>query len=46
MLELRAAVQAGVDPVPGFLLTLFIWPAGAYFLQAGQNATLEAQARA
>jgi hypothetical protein len=39
-------VQQGVDPVPGFLLTLFIWPAGAYFLQSGQNAVLEAQSRA
>jgi hypothetical protein len=39
-------VQQGVDPVPGFLLTLFIWPAGAYFLQAGQNGVLEAQSRA
>jgi hypothetical protein len=39
-------VQQGVEPVPGFLLMLFIWPAGAYFLQAGQNALLEAQGRA
>jgi hypothetical protein len=39
-------VQEGIDPVPGFLLTLFIWPAGAYFLQSGQNALLQAQARA
>ena len=39
-------VQQGVDPVPGFLLTLFIWPAGAYFLQSGQNGVLEAQSRA
>jgi len=39
-------VQQGVDPVPGFLLMLFIWPAGAYFLQSGQNAALEAQSRA
>ena len=39
-------VQEGIDPVPGFLLTLFIWPAGAYFLQAGQNAVLQAQGRA
>jgi hypothetical protein len=37
---------AGIDNVPGFLLTLFIWPAGAYFLQSGQNGVLEAQARA
>jgi hypothetical protein len=39
-------VQEGIDPVPGFLLTLFIWPAGAYFLQTGQNAVLQAQGRA
>jgi hypothetical protein len=39
-------VQEGVDPVPGFLLTIFIWPAGAYFLQRGQNGVLEAQSRA
>jgi hypothetical protein len=39
-------VQEGLDPVPGFLLTLFIWPVGAYFLQTGQNALLAAQARA
>jgi hypothetical protein len=39
-------VTEGVEPVPGFLLTLFIWPAGAYFLQTGHNAVLDAQARA
>jgi hypothetical protein len=39
-------VQEGLDPVPGFLLTLFIWPVGAYFLQTGQNALLAAQSRA
>lgn len=39
-------VQEGIDNVPGFLLSLFISPVGLYFLQAGQNGTLEAQARA
>ena len=39
-------VQEGIDNVPGFLLTLFIWPVGAYFLQTGQNAVLAAQSRA
>jgi hypothetical protein len=39
-------VQAGVDPVPGFLLHLFIGIVGVWFLQAGQNGVLEAQARA
>jgi hypothetical protein len=39
-------VQEGLDPVPGFLLTLFIWPVGAYFMQTGQNALLAAQSRA
>jgi len=38
-------VQDGIDNVPGFLLHLFISPVGLYFLQAGQNGTLEAQAR-
>jgi hypothetical protein len=40
------STQEGIESVPGFLLTLFIWPAGAYFLQTGQNSVLEAQARA
>ncbi len=39
-------VTEGIDPVPGFLLMLFIWPAGAYFLQDGQNAVLGRQAQA
>jgi hypothetical protein len=39
-------VQDGIDNVPGFLLHLFISPVGVYFLQAGQNGTLEAQSRA
>jgi hypothetical protein len=39
-------VQEGIDNVPGFLLSLFIGPVGTYFLQRGQNGTLEAQARA
>ena len=39
-------IQEGLDPVPGFLLSLFIWPAGAYFFQQGQNALLQAQAQA
>jgi hypothetical protein len=39
-------VTEGVDNVPGFLLHLFISPVGLYFLQRGQNGTLEAQARA
>jgi hypothetical protein len=39
-------VQDGIDNVPGFLLHLFISPVGMYFLQAGQNGTLEAQSRA
>ncbi len=38
-------VQEGIDNVPGFLLSLFIGPVGTYFLQRGQNGTLEAQAR-
>jgi hypothetical protein len=39
-------VQQGVDQVPGFLLSIFIGIVGVYFLQAGQNGVLEAQARA
>jgi hypothetical protein len=39
-------VQEGIDNVPGFLLQLFISPVGIWFMQTGQNATLEAQARA
>jgi heme/copper-type cytochrome/quinol oxidase subunit 2 len=39
-------VQAGIDPVPGFLLHVFIGVVGVWFLQAGQNGVLEAQARA
>ena len=39
-------VHEGLDNVPTFLLLLFIWPAGAYFAQAGQNGVLAAQARA
>ena len=39
-------VSEGIDPVPGFLLTIFIWIAGAYFLQAGQNAVLARQTQA
>jgi hypothetical protein len=39
-------VQEGIDNVPGFLLHLFISPVGVYFLQRGQNGTLEAQSRA
>ena len=39
-------VQEGIDNVPGFLLTVFIAPVGYYFLQTGQNGTLEAQSRA
>lgn len=39
-------VQEGIDNVPGFLLHLFVPPAGLYFLQRGQNGTLEAQSRA
>jgi Domain of unknown function (DUF4234) len=39
-------VQEGIEAVPGFLLQLFIWPVGAYFLQTGQNALLDAQSRA
>ena len=39
-------VQEGIDNVPGFLLTIFIWPVGYYFLQAGQNGVLAAQSRA
>ena len=39
-------VQEGIDNVPGFLLYVFIGPVGQYFLQRGQNGTLEAQARA
>jgi len=38
--------QEGIDNVPGFLLQIFIWPAGVYFFQRGQNGVLEAQARA
>jgi hypothetical protein len=38
-------VDEGIDNVPGFLLMLFIGPVGLYFLQRGQNGTLEAQAR-
>ncbi len=38
-------VHDGIDNVPGFLLHLFIGPVGIYFLQTGQNALLEAQAR-
>lgn len=38
-------VGDGIDNVPGFLLHLFISPVALYFLQAGQNGTLEAQAR-
>jgi hypothetical protein len=39
-------VQEGIDNVPGFLLHVFISPVGMYFLQSGQNGTLEAQSRA
>jgi hypothetical protein len=39
-------VQEGIDNVPGFLLHVFISPVGQYFLQRGQNGTLEAQSRA
>jgi hypothetical protein len=39
-------VQEGIDNVPGFLLHVFIGPVGQYFLQRGQNGTLEAQSRA
>ena len=39
-------VSEGIDNVPGFLLSLFIGPVGTYFLQRGQNGTLEAQSRA
>ena len=39
-------VQEGIDQVPGFLLEIFIWPAGVYFLQSGQNALLQAQSQA
>lgn len=39
-------VQDGIDNVPGFLLHVFISPVGMYFLQSGQNGTLEAQSRA
>jgi hypothetical protein len=39
-------VQAGIEPVPGFLLHLFIGIVGVWFLQTGQNGVLEAQARA
>jgi hypothetical protein len=39
-------VQDGMDATPGFLLQLFVNPVGIYFLQTGQNAMLEAQARA
>lgn len=39
-------VQAGIDNVPGFLLSLFISPVGTYFMQAGQNGVLEAQSQA
>ena len=39
-------VTEGVDNVPGFLLHIFISPVGQYFLQRGQNGTLEAQSRA
>jgi hypothetical protein len=39
-------VQAGIEPVPGFLLHLFIGVVGVWFLQTGQNGVLEAQARA
>jgi hypothetical protein len=39
-------VNEGIDQVPGFLLEVFIWPVGVYFLQSGQNALLQAQARA
>jgi hypothetical protein len=39
-------VQEGIDNVPGFLLSIFIGPVGTYFLQRGQNGTLEAQSRA
>jgi ethanolamine transporter EutH len=39
-------VQEGMDVVPGFLLSLFIGIVGTYFLAAGQNAVLRAQAQA
>ena len=38
-------VGEGIDNVPGFLLHVFVSPVGVYFLQRGQNGTLEAQAR-
>jgi Domain of unknown function (DUF4234) len=38
-------VSEGIDNVPGFLLHVFFWPAGVYFMQRGQNGVLETQAR-
>jgi Domain of unknown function (DUF4234) len=39
-------VSEGIDNVPGFLLSVFVGPVGTFFLQRGQNGTLEAQSHA